>query len=391
MLNRLLQRAKYKAGKIGSSARDVADKFKAYVKQESPSWRKQAGDSVGHAKELAERAKDTAEVIAKSTTKGVADGAKGIYVDMTYSKERLARLQEDVENQGARYRELQRGRSTLDIVTLGGESMVTLLSNSHVPASIEDAYEVAFPTLSADVSFAERASQLDEERLVGLVSAVKGKLFEMEYVDYLNAGQLPDGYVAELADKANQAGWDIAITGPNQEIVHVLQAKATDSVAYVVDAMEKYPSIDVVTTDEVYGHLVMSGVSDGIAAGGFSNAQLTEVVESAAVAGDLSMDWMPPEATLALIAFTSYRDESLTLYEKSRNFGDRSGKVYLSYLIGGALAVATQTWWVGVLGAVYSRHMSDSGMRKVEVLAQLETTYAANREILGRMKALPAL
>ena len=48
------------------------------------------------------------------------------------------------------------------------------------------------------------------------------------------------------AESATQPGWDIAIKGSNGKIASVLQAKATESVSYVQDALEKYPSIDVV-------------------------------------------------------------------------------------------------------------------------------------------------
>ena len=53
--------------------------------------------------------------------------------------------------------------------------------------------------------------------LVGFVSGVKGKLFELQYVDYLNDGHLPDGFRAELAGNPTNPGWDIAIIGQDEE------------------------------------------------------------------------------------------------------------------------------------------------------------------------------
>ena len=222
---------------------------------------------------------------------------------------------------------------------------------------------------------------------MGLVNGVKGKLFEQKYVDYLNGGNLPDGYVASLAGSATQPGWDIQILGPNNELASVLQAKATDSVSYVTDAIARYPSIDVVTTEEVYSHLVLSGVSEGIANGAISNAELADQLEKAVDSVELTMDFVPPLFTLAFIAFTSYKDQSLTLYEKARSAGDRSGKAYLSYLIGGGVAAITNTWWLGVLGSVGSRYMSDDGLKKRKIIEGLNNVYQTNRRIIERIKA----
>jgi hypothetical protein len=316
---------------------ESGDKIKDYVDENRGDWQETA-------EEAARQATDATTEAVRGGSDRIVRQAKSMYVDLAYSEQKVERLQDDVENQGARYRELFRDRRLTDTIFVGGESLATLLAASSVAPEIEDAYIAAFPGLAEDMSFLDKASELNEDQLTGFVSAVKGKLFEREYVAYLNDGALPDGYVAKLAEGANQSGWDIAIEAPHEEIVQTLQAKATDSVSYDVDAIAKYPTIDVVTTDEVYSHLVMSGISEGIASGGFSNAELTEQVELAVEATDLEFHWLPPVFTLAFIAFTSYSDASLTLYEKARSFGDRSGKTYFAYLIGGGIAAITNTW-----------------------------------------------
>jgi len=255
-----------------------------------------------------------------------------------------------------------------------------------VPDEIEAAFAAAYPQVATDVGFLDHARTMDDTSLIGLVSGVKGKLFEHRYVDYLNGGALPDGYSAELATSAIQPGWDIAIIGPNQEVSQLLQAKATDSIYYVKNALERYPSIDVVTTDEVYSHLVMTGVSENILSSGILNAELTTYVESAVAAGDIDFEFMPPVFTLALIAFTSYRDESLSLYEKAKFAGDRSAKAYFCYVIGGGIAAVTNTWWLGVLGSVSSRFISDGALKKVNLIETLERTSETNQIILDRLK-----
>lgn len=366
-----------------------AKQIKQFVFESGAKVIKHIGKNQVEWKEKAEGAARQATEVAEGALRSGIDQAKSTYVEIVYSKKDLDDLQHNVENQGARYRELLRDRRLTDSLLIGGELLVSLLASASVPPEIEAAYEAAFPRLAEDTSFLEKASELNDEQLLGFVSAVKGKLFEREYVAYLNDGALPAGYVATLAERANQPGWDIAIRGPNEEIVETLQAKATDSVNYVVDAIEKYPTIDVVTTDEVYSHLVMSGISEGIASGGFSNEELTDHVEAAAEATDLEVDWLPPVFTLAFIAFTSYKDANLTLYEKARNFGDRSGKAYFAYLIGGGIAAITNTWWLGMLGSVSSRYMSDAGGRKIDLLRSLQKTYENNREILSRLEASP--
>ena len=56
----------------------------------------------------------------------------------------------------------------------------------------------------------------------------------------------------------------------------------------------------------------------------------------------------------------------------------RSGKTYLSYLVGGGVAAITNTWWLGVLGSVSSRILSDSGDRKYEMYEKLKEVETIN-------------
>jgi hypothetical protein len=321
-----------------------------------------------------------------STYESASKATASIYQDIKYSDTDLKKLQQNIENQGGYYRELNRRNTTVDSIMLGGETLATLLAAGTVSEEIISAYEAAYPNLSESISFEDKVRELDADGLVGFISGVKGKLFEQQYVEYLNDGNLPDGYTAVIAESATQPGWDIAIEDKNGEIASVLQAKATDSVSYVQDALEKYPNIDVVTTDEVYSHLVMSGISENITNGSISNVELVDVLEKAVDASELTMDYTPPMFALAFIAFTSYKDESLTLYEKARSAGDRSGKTYLSYLVGGGVAAITNTWWLGVLGSVSSRILSDSGNKKYEVHEKLKEIEGNNQKIIDELK-----
>ena len=102
--------------------------------------------------------------------------------------------------------------------------------------------------------------------------------------------------------------------------------------------MERYPDIQVVTTDEVYSKLAMHGASHAP----LENAGLTDHVAGAADAAHIHMDFTPPLIALALIAFTTYRAEELSVYAKARQFGERGAKSYLTYLLGGSAGVLPQ-------------------------------------------------
>lgn len=341
----------------------------------------------GQWKDKVSEAFAAASSAAQAAARSAAKGPQNVYWDVRYPKTAVRDLQHNVESQGGLYRELLKNTRTSDTIFIGGESLAALLASASIPEEIAAAYEAAYPDMSRDISFEDKVRELEGDELLGFVSGVKGKLFEQKYVDYLNSGNLPDGYAASLAGSATQPGWDIKIEGPHNEVASVLQAKATDSVSYVTDAFERYPSIDVVTTDEVYSHLVLNGVSEGIANGAISNAELADQLEKAVDSAELTLDFTPPLFTLAFIAFTSYKDESLTLYEKARSAGDRSGTAYLSYLIGGGIAAITNTWWLGVLGSVGSRYMSDDGLKKRKVIEGLNKVYEVNRRIIERIKA----
>lgn len=361
--------------KAVGQASDASNTVKEYWDENKDTFHAQRKEALKTGQEYVSRTYDSATNTASS-----------IYHDIKYSENDLKKLEKSIENQGGYYRELNKHKPTVDSVVLGGETLVSLLAVGEIPDEIIKAYETAYPNLSDSISFQDKVRELDGDSLLGFISGVKGKLFEQKYVEYLNSGNLPDGYSAILAESATQPGWDIAIEGANGEIASVLQAKATDSVSYVQDALEKYPSIDVITTDEVYSHLVMSGISENITNGSITNIELIDALDDAVDASKFAMNYTPPLFALAFIAFTSYKDESLTLYEKARSAGDRTGKTYLSYLIGGGVAAITNTWWLGVIGSVGSRVLSESGSRKFEVYENLKDIEENNQIIIERLK-----
>jgi hypothetical protein len=68
---------------------------------------------------------------------------------------------------------------------------------------------------------------------------------------------LPDGFSATVAESMTQPGWDIQILDPNSRVSDYLQLKATDDAAYIKEALDRYPDITILTTDEA-AHAVAS-------------------------------------------------------------------------------------------------------------------------------------
>jgi len=333
---------------------------------------------------------------------GLAKGAVGTIRDLSGhvgNGKTIASLMLLLQDQARRYKLLQdtvRQRTSslptkaalLDATVVGGETLATYISMGHVPPDIQRAYELAYPNHAADHTLIEEVRRLDADQLPGLVAGVKGKLFEMRYLDYLNGGHLPIGVHAVLAESATNPGWDIAIVGDaDSSLRDVVQLKATDSVAYVKEALEQHPHIDVVTTSEVYSHLVMQGLHDHVIDGHITDETLTATVEGGLDHAAAGMHWTPSIVSLALIAFSSYSEEGLTDYQKSLNFGERSMKSYLAYLAGGSLAVASGLWWVGVLGGIGSRMALKSGRDKNETVDSLSDLILANEKVLERLEA----
>lgn len=336
---------------------------------------------------------------ASGTGAAIADASGHVFA----REERLKPLVERLAAQSAEYRErvaalyrrlekitprVSKRDAYLDTLAVGGETLAAYAAFAvAVPENVERAYQLAYPGLAANADFSETVRRMSSpDELQGLASGVKGKLFEIEYADYLNAGNLPAGYQAELATSATQPGWDIQILGPDGHMKDLIQLKATDSVDYVREALERYPHIDVVSTSEVQGQLLMQGLSEHVTDSGISDSALQQVVSDASDGATPQFDWMPSALTFALLAFTAYSQEGLDAYEKSRNFGERASKTYLAYLAGGALAVATGTWWLGVLGGMGTRIIIGSGKAKRGRLATLQALIRANDQTLARLK-----
>jgi hypothetical protein len=304
--------------------------------------------------------------------------------------------------QSKKYKELlgrlnRENERLLDTCFLGGDLIKDWIANQdELPEDIISAYEKAYPDLAAETPLKDALSSMDDGELQGLVSGIKGKLFEIKYVDYLNDGELPDGYVAKLAESATQPGWDIEITGPHGEVAQLLQAKATDSISYVQEALEKYPDIDVVTTaelsptDGLYSHLLLNDASENVINSTISNDDLESYIDHHLDGSGFEMDWSPPILSMAIIAFSSYKKDGLDLYGKAKNFGGRVGSSYICLLLGRGVTALTGFWPLGLTVSLCTRYWGSKGWAKHETFVHLCRTIDNNEKIIRRIEGYVA-
>lgn len=195
------------------------------------------------------------------------------------------------------------------------------------------------PTLTETNLFA-----LEDDALQGAVNTAKGKYFEYLVVDRLNQGQqvgplvLEPGQQAVLAESMTQPGWDLRIVDEHGAAVEYLQLKATDSVAYIRSALERYPDIQILATGEVAdsGLVLDSGITD---------QELRAHVELGVDAVDVSLsenflDHFHP--LLPLAAMAMYEGRRLWVGQQSMDgfklaLARRSQRMVVTQVIGAAV------------------------------------------------------
>lgn len=344
---------------------------------------------IGHAICIASKAFILLVRAVRGAVAGGVDYAANILGAFKFNDKRISKLQQALNMQSLEYEEriteLRSGHNLTDCTVLGGTLLFDLLLMKKVPADIQQAYEAAFPIESKIESFSDKVNNCSDDQLEGFISNIKGKLFEIKYTDYLNSGELPEGYVAQMAERVNQPGWDIQIIGEDSEIVNQIQLKATNSVGYVQEAIERYPEIDVVSTDEVYSQLTLIGAAEHVQASGITENELAIALDSAVDDVGLSFDFDVPILSFALIAFTSYMLKDLNIYKKAHYAGERAVKSYFSYLIGGGVAAVTNIWWLGIVACIGTRVLGAKGKRKRAIISNLKDLKQTNTQSIKRV------
>jgi len=283
--------------------------------------------------------------------------------------EREIRKQKEPFNKPADlFRRAVSSEDFVDSAILGGVSVADILAGkiaeAQIPHDVINAFHAQFPQHGS--SFVDAVNHLahDPDRLMGLVSGVKGKLFEIDYAAWLNHGHLPAGFTAELAEHANNPGWDIAVRDGHGHIDHLLQLKATDHLDYVREALAAHPDIDVVIPHELYDKIVdqhdlVAHIIDGHEPLQHINGQVADAVGHAEAAGAAEhVPIMGPLIVICLAAalnFQSYRKGRITPAEALRNVGERGALAGFAAGAGWAAVLIAHEPFVGLPVSVVSR------------------------------------
>lgn len=224
---------------------------------------------------------------------------------------------------------------------------------------MEEAFALAFPHKELS-----SVADMSSEELAGLVSAWKGKLFEVVVRDELNDGRaigdlfLEPGQSAELADSATQPAWDLLVRGAGGEVVDQIQLKATGSLAYIESTLEKYPDTKILTTAEIG-----SQVDDPealVSASSIANEELTGALDRAIDDGlsESLFDGFVPGIPIVFIGVTEMArvlSGRSTVTEALYSGAQRGWKTALSGGVGWTIASFTGLWILGVFGAFVTR------------------------------------
>jgi hypothetical protein len=242
-----------------------------------------------------------------------------------------------------------------------------------VPDKVQEAFEMAYPGLAREQSFIESWDSLNnyEERL-GFINGIKGKLFEIKYVDHLNESLEP-GYVASLAMNPNQKGWDVQIMGPDQEVAQLLQLKATTSISYIKDSIEKYPEIDIVTLEDLEGQLASISSITNVSASHISNEELMVQINDG-----IGPHFFPTAPLLALgyIVFSSYKEKDLSTFKRHQEVGKRGSNLVLNT----AIISASASPFIGIPLVLGKEFIIRQGARKKEIVRFLKKQINNNKK-----------
>lgn len=340
---------------------------------------------------------------AIGAAKGAADTSKGFY-GHTIKEKDFADLRAHIAEQDAEYKRLcdvyaakksqsrHRRQALIDSLMMSCTLGVNIYNHGIIPDDIERAYEMAYPDLAREYSLKDIIDKTDITETAGYINGIKGKLFEIRYADYLNeSGILPAGYTAALAENPVQRGWDLAIIDSAGNVHDLWQLKATDDISYVKGALERYPDIDIVTTEEVYNQIAMSDnfANADIINSNIANADLIESINEAFDSNDSiidNIDLTPSIIPFLLIAYSVNKRQDLDKYGKGKEFGARAVSSYAGYIVGSAAMFATGFWPLAVGSTFIANLGLESGRRKYQYYKGLKKTIKQNDLIIERLK-----
>ena len=173
-------------------------------------------------------------------------------------------------------------REVLELAAIAADVGIDDLTNLGLEPDENPLLREAFEKFT-NRSLEELAGE-DEAYLKSIVSGVKGKYFEILVRERLTEGGsvggvvLREGETAILAESPSQPGWDVQILNSSGEQVDVLQTKASESIGYVKEHLEKYPDIKVIVPEDL--DRFASETPGVLSADGYSNKGMKEATES---------------------------------------------------------------------------------------------------------------
>lgn len=239
-------------------------------------------------------------------------------------------------------------RNLIDtIVTSSSLSMDIFFQPAPDPLAVK-AIEITAP------SFDFNSLQLySDAEMMGVVNSAKGKYFELLVEEKLNAGEnignivLSSGETASLAESSTQPGWDLMITDANGNISEYMQLKATDSLSYIYDTLEKYPEYQILATSEVSEQI------DKVYNSGISNEAITETIANTANTSFIEALPSPliPIAWILLNEGYHYSKGRTSISQVEDNISDRGSRFAASYSAG-SLAILFDGGMFSILASI---------------------------------------
>ena len=294
----------------------------------------------------------------------------------------------------------------IDSAVIGGFSVADILAGKvhewQIPHDVIDAFHSQYPQYGESFVQAVQNQASDPSSVMGLVNGVKGKLFELDYANWLNHGNLPHGFTAELAHHANNPGWDIVIHDAHGHVDQLLQMKATDSISYVHEAIAAHPDIPVVVPHELYEkmldhHDALGNILDGNESLSILTHHVGNAADQAAAAGAEHFPLVGPAIVMGLVAWSNYqgyRKGRVTPAEAMRNIGERTILAFLASGAGWAAALIANEPLVGLPTSILVRIFGGQlfhNLKRRDLLTQLVETARESRAQLERQLQRPVM
>jgi hypothetical protein len=270
------------------------------------------------------------------------------YKNFTSSKEDLVKLHQSY---------LKRKQETITealaaSIALNGIFSEDVIDLSAITPEMQEAFDISFPKLQI-----EDLSDYSDTQLTGIISNWKGKLFEIEVRDRLNAGDvvgdlsLAEGQSASIAADLTQPGWDLQILNGDGSTAELLQLKATNSLSYINSAFEKYPEIDIMSTSEI------ADLNDNLINSDISINDLNSAIETPMQPlfdgfGDHVLDTLLPGLPFFVICLSEGRHVFMNIKTANEAFANASERAVKSGLSIGAGILTTYFTSFSILGGI---------------------------------------